>query len=254
MDLKIVVVGDTNTHKTEFTQQITNGEYITSTIGANLVNKTVKVNDKKYRTQIWDISIKGDFRSISGSYCRKAKGVFLLYNVAVRSTFDSLNDYIRSIKENAEDDVVFMLIGNKSNQDDEKLITTEEGQSFAQSNIFLFSEVETYQNLKNENLLIDLVTEIDKFQCTLQEQEKPKEEESPKKSFFSKIKDIFTPNQQENNQSDHLMISYANFDKIIERMRFLENHLNNYEKVGSFNFETFEIDDVTEYKNDEDEK
>ena len=70
--------------------------------------------------------------------------------------------------------------------------------------------------MKNENLLIDLVTEIDKFQCTLQEQEKPKEEESPKKSFFSKIKDIFTPNQQENNQSDHLMISYANFDKIIE--------------------------------------
>merc|ERR1712146_398550 len=72
------------------------------------------------------------FRTITTSYFRGAQGILLVYDVADRSTFNSIRNWIAQIQQHADINVNKILVGNKCDAESRK-VSTEEGEKLARS-------------------------------------------------------------------------------------------------------------------------
>ena len=57
-------------------------------------------------------------------YYRAAVGALLVYDITSRSSFDNALDWLTRLKENAQEDIVILLIGNKTDLVDQREVTT----------------------------------------------------------------------------------------------------------------------------------
>lgn len=120
------------------------------TIGVEFGARMVTIQDKQIKLQIWDTAGQESFRSITRSYYRGAAGALLVYDITRRETFNHLTRWLEEAKQNANANMVIMLIGNKSDLDARRQVTTDEGKKFAQDHglIFLETSAKTAQNVE----------------------------------------------------------------------------------------------------------
>ena len=64
--------------------------------------------------QIWDTAGQERFKTITQTYYRGAMGIIMTYAVDERPSFDHIENWIRQIKLHSSNNVVMMLVGNKS--------------------------------------------------------------------------------------------------------------------------------------------
>ena len=114
---KIVVIGEANVGKTSIVQQFVNNKFeetYEETIGVEFFNKTFKVNDKIIKIEIWDTAGSERFASITKNYYRGAQGVFIVYDITQKNTFDKIEVWLNEIKNYTKEEVDIILIGNKN--------------------------------------------------------------------------------------------------------------------------------------------
>lgn len=80
------------------------------------------------------------FRSITRSYYRGAAGALLVYDITRRETFDHLQSWLEDCRRYSNQNIVIMLIGNKSDLENKRSVSKEEGQEFANKNGLTFLE------------------------------------------------------------------------------------------------------------------
>ena len=111
-------------------------------------------------------------------YYREVDCIVLVYDITNKYTFDDCNNYYtQKIKELCKEDINVILIVNKSDKEEERVISFEEGQNFANNNNYFFMETSC---LKNENVY-EVFEKI--IVCTSK-----KVKENKKKIKFKKIK------------------------------------------------------------------
>jgi len=110
----------------------------------------VTIDGKSIKLQIWDTAGSESFQSITRSYYRGAAGALLVYDVTRRETFDHLTRWLEEARQNANANLVIMLIGNKIDLEHRRVVTTEEGQKFATEHglIFLETSAKTAHNVE----------------------------------------------------------------------------------------------------------
>ena len=69
------------------------------------------------------------------SYYSGTHGVFLVYDISDRDTYDSIEKWLKKKERYAPKNVVTMLLGNKCDLEDERKVTTDEGQKYAGENV-----------------------------------------------------------------------------------------------------------------------
>ena len=100
--------------------------------------------------QILDTSGQEEFKSLNQNYYKKADSIVLVYDITDKHSFDECNNYYTQIiKEGCKKDINVILIGNKSDMEDKRVISFEEGQNFANNNNYFFMETSC---LKNKNV------------------------------------------------------------------------------------------------------
>lgn len=87
------------------------------TIGVEFGSRTVKINDKNIKLQIWDTAGQESFKSITRSYYRGAAGALLVYDITRKETFNHLTRWLEEVRQNGNPDITVMLIGNKADLD-----------------------------------------------------------------------------------------------------------------------------------------
>jgi len=80
------------------------------------------------------------FRSITRSYYRGAAGALLVYDITRRETFSHLASWLEDARQHASAELTIMLIGNKSDLEQKRAVSFEEGQAFADQNGLIFME------------------------------------------------------------------------------------------------------------------
>ena len=110
------------------------------TIGVEFESKTIEVNGKIIKIQIWDTAGHEAFQSITRTYYKGAVGALLVYDITRRETFNHLVKWLSEVRENASNDITIILIGNKNDLEDKRQVSIEEGESFASENNLLFLE------------------------------------------------------------------------------------------------------------------
>ena len=111
-----------------------------STIGIDSSTKTISTERGKAVLQIWDTAGQEKFRSISHSYIRNADAIILVYDVTSEETFDHVSTWMEAIQGLARQGLPVILVGNKIDMENERKISTEEGQKLAEKYKILFKE------------------------------------------------------------------------------------------------------------------
>ena len=90
------------------------------------------------------------FKSINTSYYRKADCCLLVYDISDKYSFDQLKDYfIETIKEKCKKNIQIILLGNKTDLEDKRQVSSEDGANLALVNNYIFLETSC---LKNKNV------------------------------------------------------------------------------------------------------
>ena len=127
---KMVLIGDSSVGKTNILSKYLKGTFDESskaTVGVEFGTKNIKINDKKIKIQIWDTAGQERYRSITSAYYRGAKGAFIVYDITRQDTFDNIDKWVKDLKTNGDKNTVIMLIGNKSDLEDKRVIQKEQG-------------------------------------------------------------------------------------------------------------------------------
>lgn len=108
-----------------------------STLGFEYHNIEINLkNNKKILLQTWDTCGEESYKSIASNFYKRAKLAILVYSIDSRESFEGLNYWLNEIRTNSQKDVKLILVGNKSDLDEFREVTYEEGKSFSESQGF----------------------------------------------------------------------------------------------------------------------
>ena len=146
---RIMLLGNYDSGKTNFILRYIDNRYDSNTlrtIGMDYRIKRVTLNDgKTAKIQIWDTCSSERFNYINRNYFNRTNGYIIMYNMTKRESFENARNWLREIRDYTNNDNI-VLVGNHADVDNnndyyhERVISTEEGQKFAEDNNILFFE------------------------------------------------------------------------------------------------------------------
>eukprot|EP00124_Ichthyophonus_hoferi_P003609 Ihof_evm7s324 gene=Ihof_evmTU7s324 len=131
---KLLLIGDSGVGKTcvlfRFSDDQYNATFI-STIGIDFKIRTIELDGKKIKLQIWDTAGQERFRTITTAYYRGAMGIMLVYDVTCEKSFENIRKWIKNIEAHASEDVERMILANKCDMNDKRVVSKERGTQLA---------------------------------------------------------------------------------------------------------------------------
>jgi len=126
---KLVFLGEQSVGKTSL---ITRFMYDTfdntyqATIGIDFLSKTMYLDDRTVRLQLWDTAGQERFRSLIPSYIRDSSVAVVVYDITSRISFQNTTKWVDDVRNERGQDVIIVLVGNKTDLSDKRQVTTEE--------------------------------------------------------------------------------------------------------------------------------
>ena len=146
---KILLVGNSSVGKSSlflrFVDDIWNETFV-PTIGVDFKIKTIEVEKKNVKLQIWDTAGEERFRTIISSYYKGAHGILLMFDVTDYDSFESLENWLIEIEKNANKNVIKLLIGNKIDLEENRKVSYNQAKDFADSNGIQYIETSVKLN------------------------------------------------------------------------------------------------------------
>ncbi len=160
---KIVLIGDTSVGKTNILSKYLSDEFdpdSKATVGVEFGTKNFKIENKIVKVQIWDTAGQERYRSITNAYYKGAKGALLVYDITNKKSFDNLDRWVSDLKVNADDKISIVLLGNKSDLENQRIIKTEEGKNKAEFYKFAFMETSALNGNNIEKAFDELIKDV----------------------------------------------------------------------------------------------
>ncbi|KAL4593199.1 ras-related protein Rab-13, partial [Arapaima gigas] len=149
---KLLLIGDSGVGKTcliiRFAEDNFNSTYI-STIGIDFKVKTIEVDAGQER-----------FKTITTAYYRGAMGIILVYDITDEKSFENIQNWMKSIKENASSGVNRMLLGNKCDIEAKRKVSKEAGEKLAKDHGIRFFETSAKSSINVEESFTALARDI----------------------------------------------------------------------------------------------
>merc|ERR1711879_80532 len=157
---KLVFVGDSSVGKTSIISRFMHGHFdahYDATIGIDFLAKTHTVDGKTVRLQLWDTAGQERVRSLIPSYIRDSSVAVVVYDVSKQDTFHNTNDWISEVRKEREEDVLIMLVGNKTDVgESQRAVRYSDGEEKARRHNALFIETSAKSG-HNVKELFDMV-------------------------------------------------------------------------------------------------
>jgi len=150
---KLLLIGDSGVGKSclllRFADNTYTDSYI-STIGVDFKIRTLEIEGKTVKLQIWDTAGQERFRTITSSYYRGAHGIIVVYDVTDKVSFNNVKQWLGEIDRYACQSVNKLLVGNKADLTEKKVVEYNEAKEFADSLgiSFLETSAKSAQNVE----------------------------------------------------------------------------------------------------------
>ncbi|XP_067582240.1 ras-related protein Rab-3B isoform X1 [Pseudorca crassidens] len=168
---KLLIIGNSSVGKTSFLFRYADDTFtpaFVSTVGIDFKVKTVYCHEKRVKLQIWDTAGQERYRTITTAYYRGAMGFILMYDVTNEESFNAVQDWATQIKTYSWDNAQVILVGNKCDMEEERVVPTEKGRLLAEQLGFDFFEASAKENISVRQAFECLVDAIcDKMSDTL---------------------------------------------------------------------------------------
>ena len=161
--IKIMVIGEIRVGKTalikKYTSNIFGGDYLT-TVGIDFQEKTLDIDGKKVRMQIWDTAGEERFRNIAKNYFVQANGFLIIYDISCKDSFEKVNFWYDQIKLNAPNNIKYILVGNKCDLEENREVKKEEGINLSKEYECNFFETSAKEGINVNEIFQTLVDNI----------------------------------------------------------------------------------------------
>lgn len=189
--IKILVIGDPEVGKTSFIKRFLSNEYSDKPINTKdleLKNKLLEIDNQKIYFNLWDGLINSKQKKTTKTELSvRVQGIAIIYDVSNYTSFNSLEFYIKEVKETCGSDMPIIIIGNKI--DLERIVDQEEAENFAKDNNVEYIETSVLNNENIEKSIVKLSEKIIKCSyfkgdtITLNKPNKFKKAKKKKKNF-----------------------------------------------------------------------
>uniref|UniRef100_A0A7S1IZX7 Uncharacterized protein n=1 Tax=Eutreptiella gymnastica TaxID=73025 RepID=A0A7S1IZX7_9EUGL len=161
---KVVLIGDSGVGKSNLLSRFTRNEFnleSKSTIGVEFATRSLPTPDgKTIKAQIWDTAGQERYRAITSAYYRNALGALLVYDITKPRSFESVNQWLKELRDHSESNIVVLLVGNKTDLEHLRQVTKDQAQSVAEEQQLLFMETSALEGDKVEEAFNVILTEI----------------------------------------------------------------------------------------------
>ena len=162
---KYIIIGDPSVGKSNLLMKFAHNKFTEeyqTTIGVEFGAKNIQLNDQTYRIQIWDTAGQENFRSITRAYYKNCVCAMIVYDITCRESFEHIQNWLQDIRDQSPKTVLIVLIGNKIDLEDKRIISYDEGKDFASKNDLLFMETSAKTGERVDEIFEISAKEIDK--------------------------------------------------------------------------------------------
>ena len=142
INFKLIIIGDAGVGKSSILKRAVKNifeESYQATIGFEFLLMHFQVNDLKIKFQIWDTCGQEMYRSLVQGFYHNTSLALLVYDINKKPTFESLDIWLKDLKQHTEQDLPVFIVGNKNDLD--RNVTEEEAKEFNKvNNIVYFAE------------------------------------------------------------------------------------------------------------------
>lgn len=160
---KILLLGDASVGKTSFTKRYCYNIFNPSerlTIGVDFHVKTIELNEKRIKLQLWDVGGEERFRFLLPTYCLGANAAFLLFDITRLSTLDNISEWLNIVRQKGGP-IPIMLVGAKTDlEKSQRQVQRDYGIQIAEKNdMASFVEISAKDNI-NVDDAFKVLTEL----------------------------------------------------------------------------------------------
>jgi len=175
-EYKLVVLGSGGVGKSALTVQFVQGIFVEKydpTI-EDSYRKQVEIDGNQCMLEILDTAGTEQFTAMRDLYMKNGQGFVLAYSIIAQSTFNDLPDLREQIlRVKDTDNVPIVLVGNKCDLNDQRVITTEQGKDLARKwNECIFLESSAKTKINVETIFFELIRQINKINPVSKQKDK----------------------------------------------------------------------------------
>ena len=140
---KVVLIGDMKVGKTNIVSRYIKNEFnkdSMSTIGVEFGSKELVIEGHNVKVQIWDTAGQEKYKSITNAYYKGAKGAFVVYDITNKNSFENADNWLNNLRASADKKCSIILIGNKSDLENKREVSIEQGEEKAKNSEIAFME------------------------------------------------------------------------------------------------------------------
>lgn len=142
--IKLLIIGDSSVGKSNFLFQFIENKFTDShisTVGFDCKSQIVTLPTSKQvvKLQIWDTAGQERYMSVNKNLFLRVQGMILMYDITNRDSFEHVTVWINNIREICSQ-IPIILVGNKCDLEEERIVTEEEGREIAENNKMNFLE------------------------------------------------------------------------------------------------------------------
>ena len=114
------------------TQAVRNNfeEFYTATVGFEFLTFNMRINNNVLKLQIWDTCGQEVYKSLISNFYRNSSLALILYAINNKDSFQHAENWLNDLKSQANPNVKVFLVGNKSDLENERKVSKEEGERF----------------------------------------------------------------------------------------------------------------------------
>eukprot|EP01121_Diplochlamys_sp_Union-15-3_P017258 TRINITY_DN603_c0_g1_i1.p1 TRINITY_DN603_c0_g1~~TRINITY_DN603_c0_g1_i1.p1 ORF type:complete len:191 (-),score=19.59 TRINITY_DN603_c0_g1_i1:19-591(-) len=114
---KLLIIGDSNVGKSSLLLRFTENNFtesIKNTVGVDFKIRTVSIQGRIIKLQIWDTAGQEKFRTITANYYRGSHGVIIVFDLSNIESFEHVQHWLSEIDSQSSSGIKKLLVGNKS--------------------------------------------------------------------------------------------------------------------------------------------
>ncbi|XP_052796856.1 ras-related protein Ral-A-like isoform X2 [Mya arenaria] len=160
---KVIMVGSGGVGKSALTLQFMYEEFVEDyePTKADSYRKKVVLDGEEVQIDILDTAGQEDYAAIRDNYFRSGEGFLCVFSITEQESFQATAEFREQIlRVKNDDNIPFLLVGNKADLDDKRQVTLEEANQRAHSWSVPYVETSAKTRANVDKVFYDLMREI----------------------------------------------------------------------------------------------
>ncbi|KEP65073.1 UNVERIFIED_CONTAM: Ras-related protein Rab2BV, putative [Hammondia hammondi] len=159
--VKLLIIGDSSVGKSCLLSRFARGRFLPhrTTLGVDFETRTLDVDGRRVKIQLWDTAGHERFRSVTLSYYRSAMGALVVFDMTNRESFESVQSWLRELEDRAPQNVQKVLVGNKADVEN-RVVSREEARRLAAEHNLHYIETSAKTGQHVRTAFVDLTLQV----------------------------------------------------------------------------------------------